>query len=142
MLRKEDNDWVKKCMEFKVEGSRPRGRPRKTWREIVEKDCRARRLNTEDAMDRSRWRKQIGMIDDHDECSGLMFLLVPAHPGCPGQIPQNRKTVCVCVCVQCMVHYGHTGHMVPAASCRILNLIFSYLLLRVVVAILQFVNKQ
>jgi len=22
----------------------------------------------EDAMDRSRWRKQIGMIDDHDEC--------------------------------------------------------------------------
>ena len=29
-----------------------------------------------------------------------MFLLVPAHPGCPGQFPQSRKTVvCVCVCV-------------------------------------------
>jgi len=57
-------------------------------------------LNTEDAMCRSRWRKQIGMIDDHDECSGWMFLLVPAHPGCRGQIPQSRKTVvCVCVCV-------------------------------------------
>jgi len=29
-----------------------------------------------------------------------MFLLVPAHPGFPGQIPQSRKTVvCVCVCV-------------------------------------------
>ena len=27
-----------------------------------------------------------------------MFLLVPAYPGCPGQIPQSRKTV-VCVCV-------------------------------------------
>jgi len=26
-----------------------------------------------------------------------MFLLVPAHPGFPGQIPQSRKTV-VCVC--------------------------------------------
>ena len=27
-----------------------------------------------------------------------MFLLVPAHPGFPGQIPQSRKTgVCVCV---------------------------------------------
>jgi len=37
---------------------------------IVEKHCRARGLNTEDAMCRSRWRKQIGMIDDHDECSG------------------------------------------------------------------------
>jgi len=28
-----------------------------------------------------------------------MFLLVPAHPCCPGQIPQSRKTVVVCVCV-------------------------------------------
>jgi len=28
----------------------------------VEKDCRARGLNMEDAMCRSRWRKQIGMI--------------------------------------------------------------------------------
>jgi len=27
-------------------------------------------LNTEDAMDRARWRKLIGMIDDYDESSG------------------------------------------------------------------------
>ena len=28
-----------------------------------------------------------------------MFLLIPAHPGCPGQTPQSRKmVVCVCVC--------------------------------------------
>jgi len=25
--RKKDADWVKKCMEYEVEGSRPRGRP-------------------------------------------------------------------------------------------------------------------
>jgi len=25
-------------MEFKVEGSRPRGRPKRTWREVVQKD--------------------------------------------------------------------------------------------------------
>jgi len=30
-----------------------------------------------------------------------MFLLVPAHPGFPGQIPQSRKTVVCCVCVLC-----------------------------------------
>jgi len=48
-----------------VEGTRPRGRPK-----IVEKDCRARGLNREDAMDRARWRKLIGMIDDYDESSG------------------------------------------------------------------------
>jgi len=56
MLRKEDNDWVKKCMEYEVEGPRPK----RTWREVVkEEDCQARKLNTEDAMDRSKWRKLI-----------------------------------------------------------------------------------
>ena len=38
VLLKEDNDWVKKCMEYEVEGDRPKGRPKKTWTEIVEKD--------------------------------------------------------------------------------------------------------
>jgi len=42
-----------------VEGARPRGRPEKTWREIVEKDCQAHKFNREDALDRNRWRKQI-----------------------------------------------------------------------------------
>ena len=65
MFQKEDNDWVKKCIEYEVEGTRPRGRPKKTWRVIVEKDCEARVLNREDAMDCSRWRKQMGIIDDH-----------------------------------------------------------------------------
>jgi len=82
-----------------VEGTRPRRRPKKTWREIVEKDCRARGLNTEDAMDRSTWRKQTGMIDDHNECEWVNVSSVPAHLGCPGQIPQSCKTVvCVCLC--------------------------------------------
>jgi len=68
VLRKEDNDWVKKCLEYEVESARPRGRPMKTWREIVEKDCQARKLNKEDAMNRKRWSKWRGMIDDHDRC--------------------------------------------------------------------------
>ena len=59
ICHKDDNDWVKKCMEYEVEGTRPRGRPKRTWREIVERDCQARGLNREDAMDRSRWMKQI-----------------------------------------------------------------------------------
>jgi len=49
-----DDDWVKKCMEYETEGSKPRGRPKRTWREVVEKDYQARKLNKEDAMDRSR----------------------------------------------------------------------------------------
>ena len=57
VLRKEENDWVKKCMENEVECAR-----KKTWREIVEKDCQVRTSNREDAMDRIRWMKQI--MDD------------------------------------------------------------------------------
>jgi len=59
VLRKEDTNWVKKCMEYDVEGSRPRGRPKRTWREVVQKDCQARNLNKEDAVDRGRWKKLI-----------------------------------------------------------------------------------
>jgi len=59
VLRKEDNDWVKKCLVYEAEGARPRGRPKKTWREIVENDHQACKLSREDAMDCSRWRKQI-----------------------------------------------------------------------------------
>ena len=35
VLRKDDDDWVKKCMEYEVECSRPRGRPKRTWKEVV-----------------------------------------------------------------------------------------------------------
>jgi len=49
-------------MEYEVEGPRPRGRPKNTWREVVEKDCQARKLNTEDVMDCSRWRKMINDV--------------------------------------------------------------------------------
>jgi len=52
-------DWVKKCMEYEVEGPRPRGRPKKTWTEVVQGDCQARKLNKEDAVDCSKWRKLI-----------------------------------------------------------------------------------
>ena len=38
VLRKDDDDWVKKCMEYEVEGPRPRGRPKRTWREVVWED--------------------------------------------------------------------------------------------------------
>jgi len=30
VLRKDDSEWVKKCMDFMVEGVRPRDRPKRT----------------------------------------------------------------------------------------------------------------
>ena len=70
--------WVKKCMEYKLEGPRPRGRPKRTWREVVKENCQARKLNTEDAMDRSKWRK---LIKDSDGCE---WVGVSSGTGLPG----------------------------------------------------------
>jgi len=53
---------MKKCMGYEVEGTIPSGRPKRTGKEVVQKDCHARKLNREDAVDCSRWRKQ--MKDD------------------------------------------------------------------------------
>ena len=51
--KKEENDWVKKCIKYEVEGSKPRSRPKRTWTEAVQKHSQAHKLNMEDAMDRS-----------------------------------------------------------------------------------------
>ena len=98
VLRKEDNHWVKKCMEYEVVGSRPRGRPKRTWLEVVQRDCQVCGLSKDDAMVRGRWRKMIRMVDEHRGVSGWMFLLVPAHPGTAGQRAVKRsraRVVCV-----------------------------------------------
>jgi len=47
----------------------------------VKKDCKARGLNREDAMDGSRWMKQIGTIDDHDECEWVNVSYGTGSPG-------------------------------------------------------------
>jgi len=39
-----------------VDASRPRGRPKRTWREVVQNDCEALNLNREGAVDHSRWK--------------------------------------------------------------------------------------
>jgi len=62
VLRKDDDDWVKKCMEYEVEGPRPRGRPKRTWREVVRENCETRKPIKEDAMDRCKWRKVLKAV--------------------------------------------------------------------------------
>jgi len=38
-LSVDENDWVKKYKEYEVDDVKPRGRAKKTWRQVVEKDC-------------------------------------------------------------------------------------------------------
>ena len=54
-----DDDWVKKCMEFRVEGRRPVGRPRRILLESVEADMLDREIDKEDVHDRKKWRRDV-----------------------------------------------------------------------------------
>jgi len=65
-----DNDWVKKCTEYEVVGSRPRGRPKRTWLKVVQRDCQVRGLSRDDAVIRGRWRKLIRMVISRRGVSG------------------------------------------------------------------------
>ena len=56
VMRKGDEDWVKRCMECRVEGRRPVGRPRKTWLESVEA------YMAELEIDRSKWRRIVNVM--------------------------------------------------------------------------------
>ena len=59
MRRREDSDWLKKVFHLKVQGRRPAGRPRKTWKDVVVEDLRAVHLKKTDALNRDLWRSAI-----------------------------------------------------------------------------------
>ena len=58
VMRKRDDDWVKKCMEFRVEGRRQVGIPR-TWFESVEADMAELAIDKEDVHDRKKCRRNV-----------------------------------------------------------------------------------
>ena len=49
-----DEDWVKKCMEYRVEGRRPVGRPTKTW---LESGMDELEIDKDNVHDRRKWRR-------------------------------------------------------------------------------------
>ena len=76
-----------------MEGSRQRGRPKRTWIEVVQKDCQARNLNREDVMDRGRW-KMIKIRLEGDQDGG--WVNVSAGTSSPGlSRTKGRKTIVV-----------------------------------------------
>ena len=46
-------------MEYRVEGKRPVGRPRRTWLESVEADMEELEIDKEDFHDRKKWRRNV-----------------------------------------------------------------------------------
>ena len=57
--RKDDNDWVQRCITCEVEGIRQRGRPKKTWWDCVKNDMKSLGLSQKDAQSRNKWRRRI-----------------------------------------------------------------------------------
>ena len=103
VLRKKDDDWVKKCMEYEVAGPGPRGRQKRTWRGVVEKNRQALKLNKEDAMDRSRWRKLIKDV----WWTGWVWVGECFFWYQPTRVVPDERPLNGCVCV-CHSHNEHT----------------------------------
>ena len=54
--RKADEYWVKRCRNMEVKGRRGRGRPKRTWMEVVQSDLRKLKIKRDDAQNRRLWR--------------------------------------------------------------------------------------
>jgi len=77
--------------------SKIKRRPKRTRTEVVTEDSLACKLNKEDAMDSSKWRKLIKGVRWSRWVWVGEFLLVPAYLGSPW--PKAVKRLCVvCVC--------------------------------------------
>jgi hypothetical protein len=66
VMRRGEDDWLKKCMNLEVGGTRRPGRPRKTWEEVVRRDMRDLNLNREMALDRAEWRRVVRRQDGNE----------------------------------------------------------------------------
>jgi len=55
----DDNDWVKSCITWEVEGIRQRGRQKKTWWDCIEDDIESLGQSKKDAQSRNKWRRRI-----------------------------------------------------------------------------------
>jgi len=47
MLRKDDNVWMKKRMDYEVVSVNPSGRPKRTWEEVFEAEMRNLKMKRE-----------------------------------------------------------------------------------------------
>ena len=60
--RQNDNDPLSRINQVKAPGSRPRGRPKKTWKQCVNQDMTAAGVQETAAADRAVWRTAINRL--------------------------------------------------------------------------------
>ena len=59
VIRREDDNILKKAMMMEVNGQRKRGRPKMTWKRQVEESVKKVGLKIEEAAGRTRWRENV-----------------------------------------------------------------------------------
>ena len=74
--RMKEENWVKKTASMEVEGRRPAGRPKKTWRETVNADIKQLGIDTKDTNNREAWKVAISAAR--------------SNPGAPGKRTRKR----------------------------------------------------
>ena len=51
--------WINQCRNFDVRGKRGKGRPRKSWNDVIQDDINSWNLNKDNALDRVTWRSDV-----------------------------------------------------------------------------------
>ena len=68
VIRREDDNILKKAMMMEVNGQRKRGRPKMTWKRQVEESKKKVGLKIEEAVDRTRQREGVKAIAEGMRC--------------------------------------------------------------------------
>ena len=94
-MRKGDEDRVKKCMEYRVEGRKLVERPRKTWLESVKTDLAEFEIDKEDVHDRSKWGRNVNVMKRKSNPIGKLTInrYYIYHTISVGKI--NRQKTCI-----------------------------------------------
>ena len=61
-MRREVGHVLSRALDFEVEGQSMKGRPKRTWKRLVEKGGMKVGLSRKDALCRSKWSVGVGMI--------------------------------------------------------------------------------
>ena len=59
LRRMDEEKWPRKILNFEVNGSYPRGRPKKRWFDNIRSDLDKLRMSTSLALDRVKWKNTI-----------------------------------------------------------------------------------
>ena len=68
VIRRDDDNILKKAMMPEMNGKRKRGRPKMTWSGQVKENVKKVGLKIEEAADRTRWREGVRAIAEGMKC--------------------------------------------------------------------------